>query len=125
MEGRSKGTAFTLAPVEGKKDGVGIGVFGFLSYLTAAISTKLPAVMDWKEATVLFLRKAVAFNNKSATTIMDKLSDDCEFEKDVEARRIWPMPKEAIPDTREEVPRTGGRLFVLIAGQNKNCFITR
>ena len=28
MDGRSKGAAFTLAPVEQAKDGVGVGVFG-------------------------------------------------------------------------------------------------
>ena len=88
MEGRSKGTAFTLAPVEQRKDVVGIGVFGFLSYLSAALTNKLPAIWDWKEATVLFLRKAVSFNNKSATTIMDKLRDNGEFEKEEEPNRI-------------------------------------
>ena len=75
-----------------EKDGVGIGVFGLLSYLTAAVVPRLPLIMEWKEATVLFLRNAVLFNNKSAQSIM-KFSD--EFETDSDPKRIWPMPKEA------------------------------
>ena len=95
MEGRSKGTMFKLVPVEEKKDGVGIGVFGFLAYLTAAVTPRLPSIVEWKEATVLFLRKAVSFNNKSANSIMDKLKVNDEFEKDSDPKRIWPMPKES------------------------------
>ena len=74
-------------------------------------------IREWKEATVLFLRKAVGFNNKSLTTIMDKLGEDGEFEKDIEAKRIWPLPKEAEASGSNRGEQSQGELFCsMIAG---------
>ena len=52
------------------------------------------SLLEWKEATVLFLRKAISSNGRKLITIQAKLVDLDQWETDDTPRRIWPMLKE-------------------------------
>ena len=97
---KRKSTMFYLAVEERPQEGVGIGAYPFLPYNTADVELVMPSSRDLRESVALFLRKARDYNNRTSTSVLTKLDDPTEFDREMEATRIWPPP--AAEDSESE-----------------------